>query len=161
MTAANLTATPITISFVTRRAIQDMFAEHKVDFSGRLNDAEFLGRLFDLDSMPSEDPRKKNFREDILMHRVSWPNDWASDWVWTDSRVALLSCPDEQFLRFLAEVVHPMARPEPEDAVKLVGLVNKLLRVDGYGLVEGAPFDNRATWTGMRSEPVNDIETRV
>ena len=51
---------------------------------------------------------------DLWQHRVN-NDDWGDGWWWTDDRLALLNAPDETFLRFLAEMVHPVVRPIPND----------------------------------------------
>ncbi|MFP3243938.1 MAG: hypothetical protein RXR20_05100, partial [Paraburkholderia sp.] len=43
------------ISEVTRRDIIDSLTSEGVEWSGRLEDQEFLARLFDLNSLPSTD----------------------------------------------------------------------------------------------------------
>lgn len=45
------------ISQITRRDIIDAIAVEKVDWNGRLEESEFLSRLFDLSSLPSTDGR--------------------------------------------------------------------------------------------------------
>src|SRR5437867_94041 len=98
-----------TVSEVTKRNIIDYLAISKVDWSGRLGDDDFLARLYDLNTLPSEDPRFHNAAADIHQHTVNW-NDWSLDWVFLDSRFNLLHGSDEQFLNFLCEMVHPVVR---------------------------------------------------
>jgi hypothetical protein len=45
------------ITEVTRRAIFDAVLASRCDWSGRLNEQEFLNELFDLESLPSVDLR--------------------------------------------------------------------------------------------------------
>jgi hypothetical protein len=122
------------ISEVTRRAIIDFFTMSQTHWSGRLQDTEFLARLYDLNSLPSQDYRFKTAASDIFQHRVR-NNDWENDWVFCDSRFNLLYETDEEFLRFLCETVHPIVRPDTEEARKLVDVYNKELAPDGWGLV--------------------------
>jgi hypothetical protein len=122
------------ISEVTRRAIIDFFTMSQTFWSGRLQDNEFLARLYDLNSLPSQDSRYLNANGDIFQHRVR-NNDWENDWVFHDSRFNLLYQPDEEFLRFLAETVHPIVRPDTDEARKLVDAYNKELAADGWALV--------------------------
>lgn len=123
------------ISEVTRRAIIDHLTLSGIDWSGRLQEDEFLGRLYDLSSMPSTDYRMRNAAGDIRQHRVNW-DDWSDDWVFTDPRFNLLHGPDEDFLRFLCETVHPVVRPNKNEAFELVEMYNGNLRVDGWHLLE-------------------------
>src|SRR5688500_1054712 len=99
------------ISEVTRRSIIDYLESTGIEWSGRLPEDEFLARLYDLSSMPSNDHRFQDAAGDIRKHRVMNPNDWENDWVFLDSRFNLLWADDKQFLRFLCETVHPIVRP--------------------------------------------------
>ena len=66
------------ISEATRRDIQDMFvcgvemptdgAVKVVHWSGRLDDPDFLNRLYDLDELPSHDSRYRTAAGDIACH---------------------------------------------------------------------------------------------
>ena len=82
------------ITEVTRRSIIDTLALEPVAWSGDLNEVEFLGRLFDLDSLPSYDHRYRTASRDIWQHRVC-NFDWDDNWVFTDARFDLLHGPDE------------------------------------------------------------------
>ena len=62
-TVARLTQPPAsTVSEVTRRAIFDIFNLSGLNWAGRLNDDEFLARLYDLNAMQSTDGRFSNGR---------------------------------------------------------------------------------------------------
>lgn len=122
------------ISEVTRRAIIDFFTISQTHWSGRLQENEFLTRLYDLNSLPSEDYRYETAASDIFQYRVR-NSDWENDWVFYDSRFNLLYESDEEFLRFLCETVHPIVRPDTDEARKLVDVYNKELAPDGWGLV--------------------------
>jgi hypothetical protein len=132
--AARDTEADNTITGVTRRAIIDYLSVGR-HWSGSLNEDEFLGRLYDLDRMPSNDPRREydTAAKDIWKHRVM-NSDWSDDWVFTDGRFGLLYGPDEPFLKFLAETVHPIVRPDTVDAEAMVDEYNTALNVDGWEL---------------------------
>jgi hypothetical protein len=83
--------------------------------------------------MPSTDYRFHNAYDDIWQHRVR-NRDWSEEWVFTDTRFNLLYGPDEPFLRFLTETVHPVVRPTTEDAWKMVNEYNSHLAIDGWEL---------------------------
>ena len=72
------------ITEVTRLAIIDHLTASNIYWSGRLNDDEFLARIMDLNSMPSNDPRYINAAGDIHQHRVR-NFDWDDHWVFYDS----------------------------------------------------------------------------
>lgn len=102
---------------------------------GQLDDVEFLSRLFDLQQLPSTDSRYKDAAGDIWQHRYN-NDDWERDWVFADNRFRLIDGPVDQFLRFLCEVVHPVVRPDRDEALKLVLHFNDQLRPAGWELYE-------------------------
>lgn len=104
-----------TISEIIRRAIADVVADGQYDWAGRFNEDDSLSRIYDLNSLPSTDRRYETAAGDIHQHRVN-NTDWECDWVFYDSRFGLLSGPDDAFLRFLAETVHPILRSSSEQA---------------------------------------------
>ena len=67
--------TEFSLSLVTRRNIADWVAVEKVNWSGRLDEQNFLKRIFDVDAMPSHDGRFRTASSDIWQHRVN-NNDW-------------------------------------------------------------------------------------
>ncbi|RFZ18118.1 hypothetical protein VIMS_01561 [Mycobacterium marinum] len=103
-------------------------------WEGRLEEPEFLPRIYDLDSMPSTDSRYKSAAGDIRQHRVNNPEDWPDDWVFTDSRFGLQHGDDELVLQFLAEMLHPLVRPDEEEVGRLLNSFNGALARDGYEL---------------------------
>lgn len=123
------------VSRETRQNIVDGLKLDKVPFNGRSDEVEFLQRIFDLNTLPSHDSRFKDAAGDIWQHRYN-NNDWDDDWVYGDSRFALMTGPTEMFLRFLCEMVHPVVRPERDEALKLVEHFNDQLRRDGWSLFQ-------------------------
>lgn len=107
--------------------ILDGMRLENVQWSGQLDDVEFLNRLYDLQTLPSGDSRFKDAAGDVWQHRVN-NDDWEDDWVYTDERFRLMDGPAEVFLRFLCEVVHPVVRPLHDEARKLVSQFNDQLR---------------------------------
>ncbi len=89
------------ISQITRRDIADAIIVEQINWTGQLEEQEFLARLFDLGSLPSTDVRFKSASGDIWQHRINNPTDWNDDWVFYDRRFNLMGCDDELFLRFL------------------------------------------------------------
>ncbi|HEU4731552.1 MAG TPA: abortive infection family protein [Kofleriaceae bacterium] len=135
------------ISEVTRRAILDSIAIEQINYAGRLEEAEFLGRIFDLGRLPSLDSRFENAAGDIWQHRVN-NHDWSDDWVFHDSRFNILRGDDDLFLRFLCETVHPVVRPDPTEVERLTQLYNEQLRNDGFQLVERMRLSGRPVYVG-------------
>ena len=120
-----------------------------VDWSGRLDDIDFLSRLYDLQSLPSGDSRFKDAAGDIWQHCIN-NNDWERDWVYNDGRFQLIDGPADTFLRFLCEVVHPVVRPEPDDAKKLVSQFNDQLRQYKWELFEEEAIAGRPRYWYQR-----------
>lgn len=139
------------ITDITRRAIVDMITTRSVHWAGRLEEPEFLARLYDLTEMRSTDSRLPNAAADIHMHRVNWRGDWNDDWVFYDERFNLLHAPDEEFLRFLCETLHPVVRSDATEARGLAAAYNQELAADGYALVEVKQISGRPVFSASRS----------
>lgn len=139
-----------TISEITRRDIFDTITLQGIDWSGRLEEPDFLNRIYDLASLPSTDGRFKDAAGDIWQHRIRNPEDWESDWVFTDRRFDLMHGSDEALLRFLAESVHPAVRTDVDDARRLVATFNEKLAADGWALVEVDQLSGRPIFAGRR-----------
>lgn len=151
------------ITNITKRQIQDLFC-HGVDmgifesdmqtyhFSGVLSDVEFLGRLYDLESMPSHDSRFKTIDGEIWQHTEN-NDDYETDWIFYDERFPLKNGTDEDLLRFLMEVLSPEVRIDGEVLTKYIERIKSLLAVDGYELYIGSYISNQPVYTwGLLSE---------
>jgi hypothetical protein len=138
------------ITTITRQAIADLLRTQGVNWAGRFDEPEFLSRLYDLDTIPSNDHRTTSAAGDIHIHRVSF-NDWANDWLFTDSRFDLLHAPDDELLRFPCETVHPEVRPDAAEARALVEAYNRELEADGYALVEVNVISRRPVYSWQKS----------
>jgi AbiJ-like protein len=130
------------ITEITRRAIFDSLIARRYDWAGRLREDDFLSRLYDLNALPADDHRFETAAGDIHQHRVQW-KDWENDWVFYDLRFNSLHGPDEDFLRFLCETVHPIVRGNEEEALRLVELYNEHLRRDGWELYQHSEVSGR------------------
>lgn len=131
------------ITEVTRRAVFDYLTLSGISWAGRLEEPEFLGRLYDLSSIHSTDSRFKDAGGDIWQHRVRNPLDWEDDWVFTDRRFDLLHATDDEFLRFLCETIHPVVRADEEQIGNLVYHYNQHLEADGWQIVEGGKISGQ------------------
>lgn len=135
-----------TISELTRRNIIESASFR---WWGRLEEMEFLSRIYPLESLPSTDPRFANARGDIEQHRVC-NFDWEDDYVFTDPRFDILEGPDEAFLQFFCETLHPVVRPDQEEVSALLSLYNKHLAFDGWEIVQYGEMSGRPLFAAQR-----------
>lgn len=138
------------VSRAARQNITDGLKIDNVGWSGRLEEVEFLSRIYDLNEMPSYDDRFENAAGDIWQHRVNNPTDWSDDWIYDDLRFNLLQGPTDTFLRFLCEMVHPVVRPDRNQALTLVHHFNDQLRNEGWHLVEEEKIAGRPRFVAKR-----------
>ena len=150
------TVVAMQITQVTRRDIVDAIVVERVNWAGRMEEQQFLARLFNLGSLPSTDHRFSDAASDIWQHRVR-NDDWDNDWVFYDRRFDLINADDEVFLRFLCETIHPIVRPDTTEVVRLCQLYNEFLKRDGYQIVEKTKISGKpifvAQYIGMAPTP--------
>lgn len=137
------------VTLSTRRNIIDGLKLENIHWAGELDDVEFLGRLFDLKSLPSTDTRYPDAASDIWQHRIN-NDDWSSDWIFDDSRFNILSVATETFLAFLCEMVHPVVRPDRAVAQTMIRHFNDQLRKDGWRLREVEKIAGRPRYVAER-----------
>ncbi|MFD8898076.1 AbiJ-related protein [Streptomyces ardesiacus] len=137
------------ITEVTRMRLFDTLRLRNVDWSGRLEEVEFLKRIFKLDALESYDSRFKTAEGDIYQHRVN-NYDWEADWVFADERFGLSRGPDAVLLRFLSEMLHPVVRTDAEELRELLELFNTLLARDGYAIVPVDSISGYPIYGGRR-----------
>lgn len=137
-----------------RQSIFDGLRIEAISWSGKLDEVEFLQRLYDLQKLPSFDSRYKDAAGDIWQHRVN-NDDWEDDWIYSDSRFNLLHGPTDLFLRFLCEMVHPVVRPNRNEALALVQQFNDQLRQEGWHLIEEEMIVGRPRFVAKRFSGTN------
>lgn len=135
------------ISELTRRDIVDAIIVENVRWWGRLDEIAFLSRIYDLQSIPSTDPRFGDAARDIYQHRFN-NDDWENDWVFHDDRFSLKNGDDEILLKFLCETIHPVVCPDVTEAQRLSQLYNQYLKNDGYEIVEKTRISNKPVFVG-------------
>lgn len=141
------------ISEITKRDILDLFRDG-IDLSGtfgiytqycycgRMEEIEFISRLYDLKSMPSLDSRYPDAEGDIWQHTVN-NNDYPPCWVFEDERFHLKKGSDEIYLKFICEIFHPAVRSEKDHWKEFLLEINKLLQNDGYQIYPVEKISNR------------------
>lgn len=144
----------VKISIVARQAIFDEITLNNISWSGRLEEPDFLNRLFDLSKLPSTDSRYDNAYDDIHKHRIM-NYDWEDDWVFTDRRFNLLHCDEETLLKFLLLTVNPVSRTDEESINQLLEIYNKYLVPSSIEIYEKSKIAGKAIY-GYR-----DIEATV
>ena len=117
----------------------------KICYHGRLDEIDFLKRIYDLNNIPSTDSRFSDAEGDIWQHTVN-NYDWDDDWIFSDNRFGLLYGDDKIFLKFLCEMFHPIVRNESQPWRKILKIINDLLRIDGYELYEHSHISGRAIY---------------
>ena len=132
------------ITEVTRREILDYFITSKITFSGKLEELEFLGRIWNLSDMPSWDGRFDTAYTDIRQHRIN-NYDWEDHYLLC-TRLDLLKCEDETFAKFLENCVHPLVQPNKKQVSQLVSYINNCLRHDGYILREASEISGKPVY---------------
>lgn len=135
------------ITQITRKDLFDAMIVEEVKWAGSLEEPEFLSRLYDLKSLPSTDHRFPDAAGDIWQHRIN-NYDWEDHWVFFDRRFDLMYGDDEILLRFLAETVHPVVRPDVTESQKLVQLYNQYLKNDGFELAEKSRISGKPIYVG-------------
>ena len=115
--------------------VEDLFHTENVQYPyyGRLEEIDFLERLYDLDNMKSIDSRHENAKGDIIRHTIN-NDDYPYCWVFEDNRFGLANGSDEMFLRFICEIFHPLVRDEKKQWGLFLEKVNNLIKEDGYEL---------------------------
>lgn len=121
-------------------------------FYGTLSCVDFLGRLYNLEKLPSLDSRLKNAAEDIYRHTVLNPNDYPDDWLFNDSRFPLCNGTDEQLLDFLCEMFNPEVRDEESNWRFFLGKINELIHADGYEFYIDHIVSNRIAYGWRRKD---------
>ena len=135
------------ISQITRQNIFDFIQVEGFWYAGRLEESNFLSRMFDLENMVSKDDRFPNAAGDIWQHRVN-NYDWEDDWIFNDDRFNLLNCDDSKFLDFLCEMIHPLVRADKSEVSKLLQIFNDNLTDDNFEIVEKTRISNKPIFVG-------------
>lgn len=144
------------ITSITRRAIFDVLLRVNDRWWGRLDEMEFLSRLWNLEALPSHDDRMTTAQQDIGTHRISF-NDWPDDWILADSRFNLLEGDDQEFLGFLCETVNPFVRPDRGEVETLVRSFNRELAADGWALVVKEQISGRPVYGPVQTDVTGTV----
>lgn len=105
-------------------------------------------RLYNMEDMPSMDSRFKDMAGDMWQHRVN-NYDWDDYWFLNDTRINMMTCSDDEFLRFLSETLHPLVRIDKDEIASLLKIYDTNLKADGYKLVVVKTISGRAIYGGV------------
>jgi hypothetical protein len=153
------------ITEITKRDIFDLFINGYIEeyafgandkkiyyYYGRLDEIEFLNKLYPLDVMPSRYYPNENARYDIIRHTIG-NDDWELGWVFSDDRFELSHGSDVKLLNFLCAVFHPENRQENGYWLSVLERINQLLKQDGYELYEESKISGRAVYAYRKISP--------
>ena len=144
------------ITKITRRAILEILDTYmSSDFYGRLNEAEFWERIFNLEKLPSTDSRYQNMKSDLWQHRIN-NDDWDDNW-YVD-KFDLLETDDAKFLKFIAEFFHPEVRATNWNTKRVLATINKNLALDGVELYAKAKVSGRDVLGARNITPTVQID---
>ncbi len=115
-----------------KKDIFDGFRMANIPWNGSLSVVDFLSRLYDLSALPSSDPRYRTMEADIQQHCIN-NDDWDEWWIVEDSRINLHNF--EKLQQFLIETVHPVVRPDAEDAKRIAQHINGVLEAEGVDYI--------------------------
>jgi hypothetical protein len=148
------------ITEITKRDIFELFkggytktdyfldenSQIEYNYYGRLEEMDFLNKLYPLDEMPSNDSHFENARHDIIQHTIK-NGDWEFGWVFYDDRFELLYGSDTKILDFLCAVFHPENRDEKGYWKPFLERINSLIKQDGYELYEEGKISGRSVYS--------------
>ena len=141
----------------TRRKITDELVLRNMTPNGRLDEVAFFSRIFNLNDLPITDYRANQFPDmaaDLWQHRVRNLTDWPDDWWVTDDRLDLLHVSEETFLRFLAEIVHPIVRPDAAEREPYLEVFNRHLAPEGWEIGVVGQLGAHSIYDGRRLDGV-------
>ncbi|TWR25265.1 ATP-binding protein [Mucilaginibacter pallidiroseus] len=146
-------------SIITPKTKKDIFDTLKGEAGtfGLLSDNslfEFINEIWDLRSMPSEDPRFSDAYGDTVQHIIN-NDDWDIDFIFTQ-RFKLFD-DDEIFKKFIDSVVSPKFKKDEDEITKFVLLLNPYLEKDGFKLAISDFLNEIPVYTLQRSETINNL----
>lgn len=124
----------------------------KMNIFGRLDELDFLSRLYNLEELESYDSRFPNMKGDIIQHRYN-NYDWDDYWFFEDDRLKIME-DDEHFLDFIKEIFNPYVREERSNWKIFLDNINDLLKTDGYELYEESKISGRVIYNWKRIDSI-------
>jgi len=148
------------IDTVTRQNILDSYIVTKISWCGNMEQTNFLGRLFDLSKLPSNDSRYHTAEEDIYKHTVL-NQDWEDEWIFNDKRFDLLKVQDDVFLSFLCLTIHPIVRDNAEQVITLHEIYNNNILKHGFEIVPNGNIAGKSIFVSKEIKHTNQAITII
>ena len=168
------------ITSITRKEIFDVLLntytndyllgtpQRRFNFWGTLMPAEFLGRLYDLQNIPSKDKRYLNAKEELEAFKNNVPANYQWDWLFKDDRFPIKSGTDEELLDFLCTVLHPEVRNDKDQDFgtplwqTVWQKLNQLVANDGYIINVDGTISNHFvySWYDMTKQSLRKIKEK-
>lgn len=137
------------ITEITRRNIIDELKVQGIVWHGKLQELDFLNRLYNFKELPSMDPRYKDMESDFRQHRIN-NYDWDDDWVYSDDRLGLMHGDDSVFLKFLCELINPVVRSDIKEVQNLLNTFNEHIKCDGFRIVAEKYISKKPIFTFIK-----------
>lgn len=118
----------------------------------------FLGRIWDLDSIESNDGRFANAHASIWQHYIN-NSDWNIDYIFLDYLGVTNS--DKVFLKFLEIAVSPEFRDTEEEILLSVAAINKFIEEDGYQLIRTGYVGDLPTYFIKESDEQETLPSEI
>lgn len=116
--------------------------EKKLPIYGKLTEYEFLGRIYDLEKIPSIYNEFKNAADEIKYFYATANKD--EDWVFKDKRFGLTENDEfENFLKFISECFNPFVRNENSDWKLFLRNINYALHDCEYEIFAYKKIDDK------------------
>ena len=131
----------------------------KMNIFGKLDEIDFLSRLYNLEELESFDRRYPNMKGDIIQHRYN-NYDWDDYWFFEDERLKIME-DDEHFLNFIKEIFNPYVREERSNWKLFFDNINDLLKTDGYELYEESKISGRSIYNWKRIDSIKKKNDKV
>lgn len=125
------------------------------NYEPRIDEVEFLSRIWPLREMSSSDPRFINAAEDARQHLIN-NNDWDDDYTFLD-RFRLLDCSEDEFIKFVNTVISKDVRFDESETEAYVTSLEKILP-SGYAFIESIDDDGDKLFVLTANEANDEYE---
>ena len=130
----------------------DKNTQYTYPYFGRLEEIDFLRKIYNLKTMPGKYEGYENAEEDIIKHTIA-NDDYEYCWVFNDERFGLKNGNDIEYLKFLCEIFHPENRNENGVWLSFLERVNYLIKQDGYELYEESKISGKSVYSYRKITP--------